>query len=65
MDRLVLTMAAKNASPTNVESNFRKEAAAKAKDSGSIPDDILNDVNAAGSSFATQTRNYLRNVERQ
>jgi len=63
MDRLVLTMAAKNASPTNAESTVTKEAVAK--DSGSIPDNTLNDVNAAGSSFATQTRNYLRNVERQ
>jgi len=63
MDRLVQTMAAKNSSPTNVESNFTNEAVAK--NSRTIPDDTLNDVNAAGSGFATQTRNYLRNVERQ
>jgi len=63
MDRLVQTMAAKKSSPTNVESNFTNEAVAK--NSRTIPDDTLNDVNAAGSGFATQTRNYLRNVERQ
>lgn len=62
-DRMVLHMAEKNASVSSVESNLTKQA--EAKDSDSIHDDALNDVNAAGSGFVTQTRNYLRKVERQ
>ena len=63
MGRMVLHMAEKNASASNVESSLTKQA--EAKDSDFIHDDALNDVNAAGSGFVTQARNYLRKVERQ